>query len=180
MFRYGLLEPWQAKAVLDLVKIRGDFAWTVKGFADNNLRMAQSINRITEEIYDMAQKAKKAIARQQQPASEFTWKGFVDCKLSDVDKGNFAAWDVADSDVWDGIATYCESGVKISVTYNKQNASFNCAGTGQPSSGENSGYCVTAHAKTPYDACRVWLYKVAVVLPQVWNEYEIGDAESFG
>lgn len=128
----------------------------------------------------MAVKAKKAIAREPKSPGEFTWKGFVDVKLTDTDKANLAAWDVSDSDVWDGIAQYCEAGIKVAVSYNAKNASFTCAGTGQASSGENNGYCVVAYAKTPYDAARVWLFKVATMLPAVWCEYDVGDSDDIG
>lgn len=180
MRRFGLLEDEAARLLIQMVERERAMSRVVPMFADNKPRQMQSINRFLEEIFEMAAKAKKAIASGKSATPEFSWKGFIDVKLSDADKGNYAAWDIADSDVWDGIATYCESGVKIALSYNAQNASFNCAGTGQPASGANNGYCVVAHAKTPYEAARVWLFKVSTMLPDVWNEYDAGDSDSIG
>lgn len=180
MRRYGLLDSEARKALVRLQERHRAMAKVVPLFADNKQRQMASINRFSEEIFEMAEKAKAAIAREKSAPKEFVWKGFVDVKLSDTDKANYATWDIADDDVWDGIATYCEAGVKIAITYNKQNASFNCAGTGQQGAGENHGYCVVAHAKSPYEAARVWLYKVSALLGDIWSEYKSGKADDIG
>lgn len=128
----------------------------------------------------MAGKLKKQVAASAQNLPEFSWKGFVDVKLTEEHKAAYGAWDIQDSDVWDGIATYCEAGVKIALTYNSKNSSFTCSGTGQPASGANNGYCVNAYAKSPYEAARVWLFKVSAVLPDIWNTYTAPDTDSIG
>lgn len=128
----------------------------------------------------MAGKAKKAVARGSVERQEFSWKGFIDVKLSDEDKGNLAAWDIDDSAVWDGIAQYCEGGIKIAISYNAGNQTFTCAGTGQPPSGANSGYCITAYARDPYTAARTWLFKVSTLVTPVWSDYEGRDADDVG
>jgi hypothetical protein len=178
--RYGLTNREAAGLLNALTAERNSWALKKLWFQDNKARFAQSLNRSFEEYYDMAEKAKRKIGQGTKVDSEFTWKGFVDVKLNDTHKANYAAWDIEDNDVWDGIATYCEAGVKIAISYNKQNASFNCAGTGQTAAGANSGYCVVAHAKSPYEAARVWLYKVSAILPNVWNEYDSGNEDDIG
>lgn len=180
MAKYGLVSR-EAALILNAMQVERRY-WPVlfKSWGNNYAIQMASINRKLEEYYEMANKAKKAVASGQTTKGEFSWKGFIECKLSDTDKANYAAWDVADSDVWDGIAQYCEAGIKIAITYNAQNASFNCAGTGQPASGENNGYCVVAHAKTPYEAARVWLFKVATLLPPAWATYDAGHADDIG
>jgi len=180
MRKYGLVSK-EVVSILNRMEFeRKDWGALFEYFGGKSLVQAYSMNRCFREYYEMAEKAKKGIARETRKAVEFSWKGFIDCKLTETDKANYAAWDVADSDVWDGIAQYCEAGIKISVTYNDKNASFSCAGTGQASSRENNGYCVVAYAKTPYEAARVWLFKVATLLPPVWSEYDSGEADSIG
>lgn len=180
MRHYGLVSREAARLLNDLREREKAAAKVIPLFVDNRARQMQSINRFMEEIFTMAAKAKKAVTNGSSGKVEFAWKGFIDVKLSDQDKANYAAWDVMDGDVWDGMATYCEAGIKIALSFNQQNASYNCAGTGQGASGANNGYCVVAHAKTPYEAARVWLYKVAVMLPAVWNEYDAGDDDGIG
>lgn len=180
MRRFGLLDDEAARLLIEMLERHRAMTRIVPKFGDNKPRQMQSINRFCEEIFQMAAKAKNAMASKKRESTEFQWKGFVDVKLTDNDKANYAAWDIADSDVWDGIATYCEAGIKIALSYNTQNSSFNCAGTGQPSSGANNGYCVVAHAKSPYEAARVWLFKVSTLLPDVWSDYDAGNADDIG
>lgn len=180
MSKYGLVSP-DIAALLEAMELeRKSWSWLFSGWGKNEqLRMA-SMNRSIKEYYEMAAKAKSKLAAGKKDLPEFSWKGFVDVKLTDSDKASYAAWDVADSDVWDGIATYCEAGVKIALTYNQQNSSFTCSGTGQPAAGANNGYCVNAYAKSPYEAARVWLFKVSTILPDVWSEYDAGDGDAIG
>lgn len=178
--RFGLASRESQLLLIELEKRREDLIWNCSHPAWTKPQRVDIINMKCKGLYEMTEKAKKSIATKLKNDGEFSWKGFVDVKLSDTDKANYAAWDIEESDVWDGIATYCEAGIKIALSHNKQNASFNCAGTGQPASGNNSGYCVVAHAKDPYNAARVWLYKVSVMLPDQWNEYDSGDQDAFG
>jgi len=180
MRKYGMA-PAEAGRLLLLMELeRRNWAWLWKPGVWKDPMIMASMNRKFEEYFDMAQKAKKAVAAGKKSLPEFVWKGFVDVKLSEQDKANYTAWDLADSDVWDGIATYCEAGIKIALTYNAQNASYTCSGTGQPAAGANNGYCVNAYAKSPYEAARVWLFKVSAILPETWSDYESGEADAIG
>lgn len=180
MKQYGLASSEARVWLRFMDDERKHWAETFKFFSKKPLLELASINRKLEEYYVMAQKAKKAIASAPSRREDFAWKGFIDVKLSDSEKANLLAWDVADGDIWDGLARYCAAGIKISLSFNAKNDSFTCAGTGQPDAGPNHGYCVVAYAKTPYDAARVWLFKVATILPDSWSEYDSGDADAFG
>lgn len=140
----------------------------------------QSYNRYFREYYEMAAKLKKEIASKPKDEPKFEWKGFINVRLSEEQKAAFLEWDVQDSDVWDGVATYAEGGYKFNVSYSATNSSFNCTITGQPATGANSGWAVSSFAKTPYDAVRVALYKVSAVLPDVWGTYAADHQDTFG
>lgn len=180
MNRFGLCDPATARLLVDMESERVSWAWLFKGWGKNLQLQMASMNRKFEEYFEMAAKAKKNVASAPKSQGEFVWKGFVDVKLTEEHKASYAAWDIQDGDVWDGIATYCEAGVKIAITYNQKNASFTCSGTGQPTSGANSGYCVNAYAKSPYEAARVWLFKVSAVLSDDWSAYENPDDDGIG
>jgi len=140
----------------------------------------QSFNRYTMEYYLMAAKLKKELAKKPVKQAEFSWKGFINVNLNADQKEAYKAWDVQDDDVWDGLSQYIAAGYKVSLSFNKQNDKFNCTGTGQPESGVNSGYAVSAFANTPYEAARVWLFKVATILPDDWTQHQVGDADDIG
>lgn len=164
----------------ELRVIRQGWGENVVYFSNNRERAIQSFNRTTGELYIVASKLKKAIASKPSARKEFEWKGFINVDLTSDQKEAYRAWDIQDSDVWDGIATYAQSGVKVQLSYNKQNDKFNCTGTGQPDAGDNSGYAVSAFGRTPYDAARVWLFKVSSVLPDVWTDYAGADGDDIG
>ena len=112
--------------------------------------------------------------------ADFEWKGFINVTLTSEQKEAFAAWDIQDADVWEGLATYAQTGYKVQLSFNRQNDKFNCTFTGQPACGDNSGYAVSAFANSPYQAVRVGLFKVSSVLPEVWSEYDTSEADEIG
>jgi len=176
----GFVSVEAREAILEL-------GWAVRGlkyitptFSDDKIRMMQSFNRYTEEIHNVAAKVQKKIAQQPQDKREFVWRGFIDVKMSEMDKANMQAWDITDQDVWDGIAQYCEAGVKVTMVWSPQQKAFICSGVGQANAGVNAGWCVTAFAKDPYSAARTWLFKVATMLPADWTEYQQPDGNDFG
>lgn len=169
---YSLAKKWTA------VQMR--WGETVVYFSSDKVRAVQSFNRFTEEFYIVAKALKKAIASKQVNRSEFEWKGFINVNLTTEQKETYKTWDIHDDDVWDGVAQYCAAGYKINLSFNKQNDKFNCTGTGQPETGSNSGYAVSAFANTPYEAARVWLFKVSTILPDDWTAFENGLADDIG
>ena len=108
------------------------------------------------------------------------WKGFVNCNLSPEAKEAYAAWDIADSDVWDGLASYGEKGYKFTLTWNKQNSNWVATYVGTTEAGKNAGWAVTGFAKDPYNAARVLLFKVSSVLPEVWKDYKGTELDEIG
>lgn len=165
-------------AGLEFARLR--LSKNVKHFSYDKQLAIQSFNRLTGEIYDMASKLKKQIASKPANRKEFEWKGFINVNLSAEDKASFVAWDIQDGDVWDGIAQYAAAGYKIAISYNKQNDKFSVTGTGQPETGTNSGYAVSAFANSPYEAARVWLFKVTSVLPDDWTTYVTAAKDDIG
>ena len=128
----------------------------------------------------MAKQAKAAMASAPKKQVEFQWKGFINVNLTAEQKAAYKGWDVQDDDVWDGISTYCAAGYKINLSYNKANDKFNCTGTGQPDTGTNNGFAVSAFANSPYEAARVWLFKVSTILPDDWSTFSNGEVDDIG
>lgn len=164
----------------EIKRIRRGLAVNVDYFSNNRERAIQSFNRYMEDIVAATKKLKKDVGVKAVSRKEFEWKGFINVNLTGEQKESFKAWDIQDDDVWDGVAQYAAAGYKIQLSFNKQNDKFNCTGTGQPETNSNSGYAVSAFANTPYEAVRVWLFKVSVVLPDDWTEYQASEADDIG
>lgn len=140
----------------------------------------QSFNNGLEDIMAANRDLKKKLGVKQTVEKDFEWKGFINVNLTSDDKANYAAWDIHDQDVWEGLATYAQSGYKINLSFNRQNDKFNVTFTGQPVCGENSGYAVSGFANTPYDAARVSLFKISTMLPEIWSEYDSSSVDDIG
>ncbi len=177
---YGLAPLEAVSLLVNLDTRRRTYGDTFLYFMDDKIRAMQSFNRSIEEIRDMAAKAKAKIAQKPMKREEFVWQGFVQCKMSDSDKANFAQWDIQDNDVWEGVSQYAVAGYKITIIYAPNNKSFTASMTGQPECGDNHGWCVNAFAADPYNAVRAMLYKVTAMLPEIWSEYEADPSDLLG
>ena len=150
---------------------------TVAAFADSPVRQEQSIRRKLDERHQLANNLREKIGVAKKDFSDNGWKGFVNVNLTNEQKELLGSWDIQDGDVWDGIATYCETGYKITVSYNATNKSFTSTAIGGEGTGKNAGRAVSAYAPTPYQAMRTLLFKISVILPAVWTDYKgaVGD-----
>jgi hypothetical protein len=164
----------------ELKYVIGKWGRNVEYFSRRADTAIQSFNRGMEDVMAASKNLKSKLGKGKSTEKEFEWKGFINVSLSADQKEQYSAWDIQDQDVWDGLASYAQSGYKINLSFNRQNDKFNVTFTGQPECGENSGYAVSAFAKTPYSAARVALFKVSSVLPEVWTEYDSGDADDIG
>lgn len=176
----GLFGREVLEARAELHYLIGKWGRNVVYFSRRSDTAIQSFNRGMEEIMAASKNLKKKLNVSNGKEKDFEWKGFVNVNLTQEQKEAFAAWDIQDADVWDGLATYAQTGYKVQLSFNRQNDKFNCTFTGQSSCGDNSGYAVSAFANSPYQACRVGLFKVSSVLPEVWSEYDSGEADEIG
>lgn len=132
----------------------------------------QSIERSFEQYHTLANKLRELINVPKRELTNTGWKGFVNVTLTNDHKEALGLWDCVDGGVFEGLAVYGEAGYKLSVTYNKQTTGWTASYTGQDGCGANEGYTVSAFAPTPYDAMRVLLFKVSVILPDKWKDYK--------
>lgn len=153
---------------------------TVLAFEDDPLRQEQCVRRKFEERHDIVNKLRQEIGVAKKDFTDNGWKGFINVSLTSEQKEQLSAWDIQDGDVWDGIATYCETGYKVSVSYNFQNKNFTATLIGGEGSNKNAGRAVSAFAPTPYQAVRTMLFKVSVMLPPVWTEYKASIGDDIG
>ena len=103
---------------------------------------------------------------------EFVFKGFVNVRFTEEMKEGFDAWDVHDSDVFDGIAHLISSGYKLSLSETADRKGCSCSVTATQHHKKNHGMCVTSYAPDAYNAFRLALYKVTVIMPDDWRELE--------
>lgn len=112
--------------------------------------------------------------------NQSTWKGFVECKLTEQEKENFAEWDVHDNDLFLLLSEAVIAGHKQSLTWNKQNETFVFSLTGNDGSGKHEGYTLSAFAGDWYIALRVLLYKHCVLLEGDWTKAKDRPTENIG
>jgi len=144
----------------------------VRHWKNTPLTLQASVNRSFDEYHNRANKLRGELGVAKKTFENSTWKGFVNVSLTAEQKEAYNVWDIQDSDVWDGLATYGEKGYKFSLTYNATNANWVAAYTGTEDAGKNAGYAVTGFASDPYNAARVLLFKVSAILPDVWKDYK--------
>jgi len=146
-------------------------------FVHNKALVAQSLERSFQQYHELANELREELDVAKKEFNATNWKGFINVTLTEEHKEALAQWDVVDGGVFEGLAVYGETGLKLSVIYNKQSDTWNASYTGMDGIGKNAGYTVSAFAPTPYDAMRVLLFKVAVILPDVWTEWKnVGSA----
>lgn len=143
----------------------------VKYFSRDPKTVEQSVARHWDTFHRLMNDLRKALNVAKKTFDNGTWKGFINLSLSAEQKEQYASWDIEDSDVWLGLATYGEKGYKFSLTYNVANSNWVATYTGQEQAGKNSGYAVTGFASDPYNAARVLLFKVSCILPDVWKDF---------
>lgn len=139
-----------------------------------------SVARSFSQYRETADKLREEIGVAKKAFENSDWKGFVNVNLSPEAKEAYAAWDIEDSDVWDGLASYGEKGYKFTLTWNKQNSNWVATYVGTADAGKNAGWAVTGFAKDPYNAARVLLFKVSSVLPEVWKDYKGTELDEIG
>jgi len=164
----------------DILSWKGTIGRNIEAFSYNRGLVQASVNRSFEYYHRLCNDLRGELGVAKKAFENSTWKGFINVNLTAEQKEAYATWDIADADVWDGLATYGEQGYKFSLTYNKSNSSWVAAYTGQDGSGKNEGYAVTGFAKDPYNAARVLLFKVSSLLPDVWKDYKPLPSDEIG
>lgn len=128
------------------------------------------LERILRERLGMANKSQ----------TQNTWKGFIECKMTDLEKQNFAEWDVHDNDLFLLLSEAVSAGHKLSMTFNKQNDQFVCSFTGNDGTGKHEGFTLSGYAGDWYISLRVLLYKHCVLLESDWTLAKDRPTEGIG
>lgn len=108
------------------------------------------------------------------------WHGFVECKLTDAEKELFGQWDIHDGDLFVLLSAATCTGLKLSLTFNKQNEHFVASFTGGAESGKNEGWTLSAFAPDWYNAVRALLFKHEVLLADGWDAAKDRPSEGIG
>jgi hypothetical protein len=98
------------------------------------------------------------------------WKGFKDFRLTAEQLEGFGLFDTDDDDLMDLIQVSLAEGYKVTLTYNGQSDTYNCAMTCNAEKHKNQGYTMSAFAPTAYMAMKLLMYKHAVLLEGDWDK----------
>lgn len=149
-------------------------------FMGDPVRQVQSLMRKLDDRHCLCNQLRRELGVAKKDFTDNGWKGFVNVTLTGEQKEALGLWDVQDGDIWDGIATYNETGYKITSSYNSTNKSFTATCIGGEGTGKNAGRAVSAFAPTPYQAMRTLLFKVSVLLPPTWTDYKAALGDDIG
>lgn len=153
---------------------------TVASFVGDPIRQLQSLERKLEYRHTLCNLLRRELKVPKKDFSDSGWKGFVNVTLTGEQKTALQAWDIQDGDIWDGIASYNETGYKVTSSFNAANKSFTATVIGGEGTGKNAGRAVSAFAPTPYQAMRTLLFKISVLLPPVWTDYKAAVGDDVG
>lgn len=98
--------------------------------------------------------------------SDLKW---INVRLSDEDRASFEQWDPSPDELLTGVIQMAESGINFSLRASKtSNGTWDCFCIGDEDSIDYGGRGFSSFASTPYDACKVALFKHFHVLREQW------------
>jgi len=157
---------------LALLSMRRDYLRELRGDYVTKSQKCSVLNMWSEdwqarlfdagEILGMATKANTKVLG--------NWKGFKDFKLTAEQLEAFASFDVDDDDLMDLVQTVLAEGYKLTLTYNGQSDTYNCAITCNAEKHANEGYTMSAFAHSAYIAMKLLMFKHAVLLEGDWDK----------
>lgn len=107
------------------------------------------------------------------PKQKESWQtDWIHVDMSPEQKGEYRAWDFELEDVLESLGGYLSGGYKLTCNYNSSNSTYQASLICNGEKEVNEGRGVSGYAATMIDAIRVVTYKVVVMLPNDWKEYE--------
>jgi len=101
-----------------------------------------------------------------------TWQTeWIHVEMTPEQKGEYRAWDLEDDDVIELLGGMLSGGHKLTCNYNQTNSTYQASLICNGEKEANTGKGVSGYAAELRDAIRVVVYKTAVILPDVWEEY---------
>ena len=157
---------------LGLLSLRGAFKRELRGDYVRKTEKCNLLNMWLVEMNDYLVEAGELLhmATPNKNKVISDWKGFKDFKLTAEQLEGFASFDVDDDDLMDLIQTVLAEGYKLTLTYNGQSDTYNCALTCNAEKHKNQGYTMSAFAHSAYTAMKLLMYKHAVLLEGDWDK----------
>lgn len=126
--------------------------------------------RVFREVHKMA-------GKKQREAWQTEW---VHVDMTPEQKGEYRAWDFETEDVVEALGGFLSGGYKLTCNYNTSNSTFQASLICNAEKETNSGRGVSGYAATLWDAIRVAVYKVVVILPDDWADYKAPGGNDIG
>jgi len=116
---------------LGLLSLRRDFLRELRGNYVTKSQKCSILNTWLESMDDLLCEAGELLNMAPKTNGKVIqdWKGFKDFKLSAEQLEGFAEFDTDDDDLMDLLQTMLAEGYKITLTYNGQSDTYNCAMT---------------------------------------------------
>jgi len=157
---------------LALLSLRRDYLRELRGDYVTKKSKCDVLNMWADDWQDRLFEAGEILGMATKPSNKVItgWKGFKDFKLTAEQLEGFASFDVDDDDLMDVVQSVLGEGYKLTLTYNGQSDTYNCAITCNAEKHENEGYTMSAFAHTAYIAMKLLMYKHTVLLEGDWDK----------
>jgi len=164
---------WLWDALVDLYEPTRQYGYKGQSAAASVLRRAELFqDRMDKfkENFGMATKKKRE-------AWQTEW---LHLDLTPEQKGSYRAWDLSEQDIIYTLGGFLSGGYKLTCNYNYQNSTYQASLICTEEGGVNSGMGVSGYAKEIWDAVAVLIFKVSVILPEKWTDYEAPGGDDIG
>lgn len=104
-------------------------------------------------------------------APRVEWKGYINVPLLEADKRHYHTWKNAPEVFDEVLVATLESGFKLSVDYQQNEAAYRASLYCQDAKRPEAGYCLSLFAGEPLEAVRRLLYVHAIKCQRSWSHW---------
>lgn len=113
-------------------------------------------------------------------AASGTMPRFVDVKLTQEQREEFASYRLYKDDSVSALQSLSDDGYRVGVSWSGEQSAYTVSLTCRDADSPNNGLCMTSFAKTLETAIRLAVFKHVVVTEGRWVEGAFGSDEEFG
>lgn len=104
--------------------------------------------------------------------SDADWEGFVNLRLTDDDKAVFEVWyDSERSHIWQYLDDVMGEGMKVGLSFDRENKAYVCTLTGSGWSGGKTRLCLTTRASSLDEVLALSMFKHYQMLHEDWGNW---------
>ena len=112
--------------------------------------------------------------------NDTAWKGFANVPFNAEARAAFEKWDTTANAVYQEMEEMLGAGYRVTFSYDKTNAAYQCSVTCQNERDANNGYTLTSRGPSWYDALMVAVFKHVILTEREWPLSEKTQGDKWG